>query len=341
MIARLPIFATAALAMMLGTAQAQKTLYVAGYGGSYESLLRTRVFPPFEKAHGVAIAYVAGNSTDTLAKLQAQKDHPDLDVAIVDDGPMQRALQLGFCAKVEPGPNYADLYDLAKLGDSAVATGVVATGIGYNADAFNKAGWSPPESWADLAFPKYKGKLSIPGIDNTYGLQALLMYARSNGGGTGNIDPGFAFMAKVAPNVRAFESSPGRMSELFQTGEIVIDVWGSSRIAALAATGFPVKFVYPKEGAPALFTTACTVKGAHDNADAQAFVDWLISPDVQTALSETKFGPTNKTVKLTPRQAEGMPYGPDQIAKLVTFDWAVINAHRDAWTKRWDREIER
>ncbi|HKM61619.1 MAG TPA: ABC transporter substrate-binding protein [Acidisphaera sp.] len=340
MIARLSILATAALVATIGAAQAQKTLYVAGYGGSYETIMRARVIPPFEKAHGLAVSFVAGNSTDTLAKLQAQKDHPDLDVAIMDDGPMQRALQLGFCAKIEPGPNYANLYDLAKMGD-AVATGVVATGIGYNADAFAKAGWSPPESWAELAFPKYKGKLAIPGIDNTYGLQTLLMYARMAGGGVDNIDPGFATMQTVAPNVRAFESSPGRMSELFQSGEITIDVWGSARIAALAATGFPVKFVYPKEGAPALFVTACTVKGARDDADGQAFVDWLISPEVQAILAETAFGPTNKEVKLTPEQAKGVPYGPDQIAKLVTFDWAAINAHRDAWTKRWNREVER
>lgn len=149
MIARLSILATAALVATIGAAQAQKTLYVAGYGGSYETEMRARVIPPFEKAHGLTVSFVAGNSTDTLAKLQAQKDHPDLDVAIMDDGPMQRALQLGFCAKIAPGPNYANLYDLAKLGD-AVATGVVATGIGYNADAFAKAGWNPPSrgrSW--------------------------------------------------------------------------------------------------------------------------------------------------------------------------------------------------
>ncbi len=333
----------AVLLCVAGAAHAQqKTLYVAGYGGSVETIFRARVFPPFEKAHNLTISYVAGNSTDTLAKLQAQKDRPDLDVAIMDDGPMQRALQLGFCAPVKPGPNYAELYDLARLGKDAVATGVVGTGIAYNADAFAKAGWAPPTGWADLADPKYKGKLATPGIDNTYGLQELIMFARMNGGGIDNIDPGFAFMKKeIAPNMRAFESSPGRMSELFQSGEIVAAVWGSSRVAAVAATGFPLKFVYPKEGTPALFTTACVVKGAHDDPDAQAFVDMLISPEVEAMLAETGSGPTNRQVKLTPEQAAGLPYGPEQIGKLITFDWTAINAQRDAWTRRWNREIER
>jgi putative spermidine/putrescine transport system substrate-binding protein len=338
-----PILLAFGLIAASQAAQAQeKTLYVGGYGGSVETILRERVFPGFEKAHGLRISYVAGNSTDTLAKLQAQKDHPDLDVAIMDDGPMQRAMQLGFCAKVKPGPNYADLYDLAKMGDLAVATGVVATGIGYNVDAFAKLGWAPPTGWADLADPKYRGKLATPGIDNTYGLQELIMFAKLNGGGIDNMDPGFAFMkTKVAPNMRAFESSPGRMSELFQSGEIVAAVWGSSRVAAVAATGFPLKFVYPKEGTPALFTTACTVAGAHDDPDAQAFVDALLSPEVQTILAETGTGPVNKAVKLTPAQAAGLPYGADQIAQLIAFDWPAINAKRDEWTKRWNREIER
>ncbi|MGZ9058542.1 MAG: extracellular solute-binding protein, partial [Burkholderiaceae bacterium] len=69
----------------------QKTLYVAGYGGTFEQTLRKEIFPAFEKKHDVKVEYVAGNSTDTLAKLQAQKGNQQIDVAIVDDGPMYQA----------------------------------------------------------------------------------------------------------------------------------------------------------------------------------------------------------------------------------------------------------
>ena len=64
----------------------QKTLTVAAYGGVWDTHLRKEVFPEFEKKHGVKIEYVAGNSTDTLAKLQAQKGNQVIDVAIMDDG---------------------------------------------------------------------------------------------------------------------------------------------------------------------------------------------------------------------------------------------------------------
>ena len=94
----------------------QKTLYVAGYGGSFEKTIRDEVIPTFEKENGVKVEYVAGNSTDTLAKLQAQKGNQQIDVAIVDDGPMYQAIQLGFCGKLEGLPA-ADLYDAARFKD--------------------------------------------------------------------------------------------------------------------------------------------------------------------------------------------------------------------------------
>jgi putative spermidine/putrescine transport system substrate-binding protein len=334
----------AALALTVAsTAQAQdKTVYLGAYGGSYETIMRQRVLPAFEKANGVRVAYVAGNSTDTLAKIQAQRDKPDMDVIIVDDGPMYQAKGLGFCARLQPGPNYAQIYDLAKMGDDAVATGVVATGISYDARAFEKLGWAPPASWTDLADPKYRKKLAMPGIDNTYGLQALIVYAKLNGGGIDAIDPGFTYVIdKIAPNMRAFESSPGRMSELFQSGEIVAAIWGSGRVNALADTGFPIKFVYPKEGGLALFTAACVVKGGHDEPMAQKLVDFLLSADAQRAVAEAGNGPVNKTVQLPPAVAARMPYGPEDVGRLVTFDWSKINPQREAWTKRWQREVER
>src|SRR5260370_2978405 len=101
----------ALLALLAGPALAQpKTLTVAGYGGSFEQTLRTEIIPAFEKKHGVKVEYVAGNSTDTLAKLQAQKANQVIDVAIVAAGPMYQAIQLGFCGKAAGPPGAAPYY---------------------------------------------------------------------------------------------------------------------------------------------------------------------------------------------------------------------------------------
>jgi putative spermidine/putrescine transport system substrate-binding protein len=52
-------------------------------------------------------------------------------------------------------------------------------------------------------------------------------------------------------------------------------------------------------------------------------------------------GPVNKTVKLAPDVAARVPYGPDQVAKLIAVDWTTINQHRAEWTERWNRSVER
>src|ERR1700682_1824354 len=109
------LVAALALAAAAGAQAQQKTFYVAGYGGSFEQTMRKEIIPVFEKKHGVKVEYVAGNSTDTLAKLQAQKGNQQIDVAIVDDGPMYQAVALGFCGDLDKAPIYADLYDVMKF----------------------------------------------------------------------------------------------------------------------------------------------------------------------------------------------------------------------------------
>jgi putative spermidine/putrescine transport system substrate-binding protein len=306
----------------------QTTLYVGSYGGSTEKVFKEKLIPAFEAKNNAKIVYIAGNSTDTLAKLQAQKGKQEFNVVLLDDGPMYQAIQFGFCDRIADAPVYKDLYPIAKMGDNAVGVGIVSTGIAYNTEAFRKAGLTPPDSWEALTDKKYRQKIAIPPINNTYGLQTLLTFAKLRKGGDQNIDPGFAAMTKeVGPNVLAWEPSPGKMTELFQNGDILMAVWGSGRVQALRDTGFPVQFVVPKEGAPAL---------------AQAFVQYLLTPEVQTMLADTQgWGPANAKTTLPPIVAVKVPYGKEQIDKLLPTNWTVVNEKRAEWTNRWNRTVER
>lgn len=336
------MIAGCALALASPASAQQKTLTVAGYGGSWEKTLRNSVFPAFEAKHGVKVEYTAGNSTDTIAKLQAQKGNQVIDVAIVDDGPMYLAIQLGFCAPIK-GLDKSELYDAAKFkGDMAVAVGQTGTGFMVNTKYFKEKGWPIPASWNDLKDPKFKKLLVIPPINNTYGLYTLMMYARMNGGGEKNIEPGFKVMKEeINPNVLVYEPSPGKMTELFQSGQAVIAVWGTGRVQAFANTGFPVDFIYPKEGAPILLASACPVAKDNTNPLAQDFIKHMISADVQTALAkEMGNGPVNKKVDVNMPELKMAPVG-ERAAKVLVPDWVTINKSREEWTKRWNREVER
>lgn len=319
------------------------TLYVGSYGGSTEKAFKEKLIPAFEAKHNVKIVYIPGNSTDTLAKLQAQKGKQELNVVLMDDGPMYQAVQFGFCDKLAASPVYNDLYPVARMGDSAVGIGIVATGIAYNTEAFKKANLPPPDSWEALTDKRFRQKVAIPPISNTYGLQTLLTFAKLRKGGDKNIDPGFTAMTReVGPNVLAWEPSPGKMTELFQNGDIMMAVWGSGRVQALKDTGFPVQFVVPKEGAPALLTAACPVVQNAALAQSQAFIQYLLTPEVQVVLAETQgYGPANTKTRLDAALGARVPYGKEQIDKLLPTDWPVVNEKRAEWTNRWNRTVER
>ncbi len=335
---------TAALLMLLAVpALAQsKTLVVASYGGSWEQEMRKHVIPDFEAKHGLKVEYVAGNSTDTLAKLQAQKANQVIDIAIMDDGVMYQAIQLGFCGQIQR-LDKSELYPAASFkGDKAVAVGQTGTGFMINTKTFKEKGWATPTSWNDLKDPKFKKLLVIPPINNTYGLYTLMMFAKMNGGGEKNIEPGFKVMkADINPNVLVYEPSPGKMTELFQSGQGQIAVWGTGRVQAFANTGFPVDFIYPKEGAPILLASACPVAKATVNPLVNEFIKVMVSAPVQTILAqEMGNGPVNTKVDVNMPALKMAPVG--ERAKLIySPDWDAINAQREEWTKRWNREVER
>lgn len=339
------LFACTALVAASATYAQESTLYVAWQGGSREKVMKDFVFPRFAAKHpGVKLQYVAGVSTEILAKLQAQRANQDIDVAVMDDGPMYQASAAGLCAKDSPTASKEDLYPIAKMpGANAIGIGVVATGLAYNTKVFKEKGWPAPTSWKDLEDPKFKGKLSLLSISNTYGVHTLLMAAKINGGSATNMDPGFkALSQRVSPNVQAWVQTAGNLSSAFQSGEIAMAVWGNGRTMALAATGFPIDFVYPKEGAVATLIGVCAVEKKTPHPLAKNFIQFLLTTDVQKALAEEEgLGPVNRATKVSDAAAKAIPLGDEKMNALVTLDWNEANKNRNTWTRRWMREVEK
>lgn len=339
----LTVMSAFTLAASLG-AQAAETIYVGGSGGSTETVFKEKIIPAFEAKTGAKVVYVAGNSTDILAKLQAQKGRQEMSVAMIDDGPMYQAVGQGLCAKVEDAGAVKELYPNARMvGERSAGIGFIATGLAYNKEIFARNGWKAPTSWLDLTDPKYKQKVVVPPITNGYGLLTLVMMARLNGGSEDKMDPGFdAMVKKVAPNVLAWEPSPGKMAQMLQTGEGALVVWGNGRVQSVVDQGAPVEFVYPKEGAVALMVAACVVDGAPQSRLGQQFLQHVVSAESQAQLAQTAgWGPVNRTTRLAPDLARKVVFGPDKVNALISPNYEVINAKRAEWTNRWNRAVER
>lgn len=327
----------------MSAAHAKDEIYLAWQGGSREQLMREKIIPLFEKQHPVTVNYVAGVSTKLLARLRAQRSAQDIDVVMMDDGPVFQAGSEGLCSASTPKYSSA-LYPVANMNKAnAIGIGVVATGIEYNTKTFQEKGWAAPTSWKDLEDPKYKGQLGLLSISNTFGLHTLMMAAKVNGGTGPKYDAGFkALGEKVSPNVQAFVETSGNLSSAFQSGEISIGVNSNGRTLALAATGFPVAFVYPKEGAVATVVGTCVVEKAKVSPHAIELVKFLLTPDVQALLAnEEGLSPVNKTAKLTPETMKSIPNGEAAMSALINPDWIELNKSRNELARRWAREVER
>lgn len=321
-----------------------KELVVAAWGDPYEAGWRKALVPAFEKKYGVKIVWVQGFSTQTLAKLRAQKDNPQIDVAMMDDGPHKQAAALGLVEKIDRSKlsSAKDLYEVAfEPGDFGIGFGVAGYGLYYNAKAFADNKWVPPTSWLDLFRPELRGKVSVHNIANANGLFLLLALNKIGGGTEANVEPGFAKVRELAAHVVTFDKF-GETPTLIQQGTTVIGTWNIDRVVNLAATGAPVAFVAPKEGSWGIKEVITVVKGRPNQDLAYKFIDMMLSAEEQ--VNTAKFiglGPLSRKAQLDPETASKVIYGPEQIGKLTIPNWEVVNANRAAWTERWNKEVER
>ncbi|MEU0926995.1 ABC transporter substrate-binding protein [Streptomyces malaysiensis] len=317
------------------------TLVVAGYGGSFETAFRDSVLPAFEKSCGCKVTYIPGSSTDSVAKIKAQRANPQIDVALVDDGPQAQAQEAGLLTSIDTKVVPVD--DVVKIArmenDSGVGFGLTATGIAYNPEWFEQHGIPKPTTWADLADPKLKDKVVLPSITNTYGVGLLVGAAKANGGSERDVDPGLTAVKKIAANAATFDTTAD-VSNYFLQGQAAASVWGVSRTSTLAEKDFPIEFVYPKDGAIGLVTTANVVKKAPHEDLAQKFVAHLLEPSVQRALAKATYdGSVVQGVKEDPA-LKGKVVSADKVDSLLKLDWKTINKNRSAWTDKWNKQVE-
>jgi putative spermidine/putrescine transport system substrate-binding protein len=338
------------LALMIGlnggpAAAQTRELVVAAWGDPYESSWRKSLIPEFETQNNVKVVWVQGFSSQTLAKLRAQKDNPQIDVAMMDDGPFRLAAAGGLVEKLDRSKlsNVKDLYDVAfEEGDFGIAFGLTGTGLFYSPKVFEKNKWAVPTSWLDLFRPEFKGKVVVHNISNTNGLNLLLALNKIAGGDETNVEPGFQKMKELAPSVLTFDRF-GETPTLIQQDAVVIGTWNIDRVDNFkSSTGSDLQFVFPKEGAWGWKEDVGIVKGRPNEDLAYKWIDLILSKQQQELTADyVGLGPVSKAAQLGPETAKNVFYGTEFVTRLNIPKWDIVNKERAEWTDRWNKEIER
>lgn len=326
------------------SAAEKRELHLGGFTGKMEEVFRRVVLDDFEKTFDCKIFWTAGLSMHHVAKLEAQRNSPTLDLVMIDEIPQSIARKKGLLAPLEDTtvPNLKNVYDFARLpGDVGVGFGLISFGIVYNEKIFKEKGWVPPTSWHDIFRPELKGKVVATAPTSTPGLNTLLVLSFFNGGSEKQIDRGFEMMVRLAPNVVAFVNTAGEQTALFQQGAAWVGAWfDQDMYTVVKSTGLPLVFVRPKEGTTGQTMTINLVRGAKNPELARQLIDHLLSEKVQALMArEVGLGPVNKRVTLAPDVAAQLLYGEEEVKKLFPVDIDYVNEHRSAWVERFNREV--
>ncbi|SMF89249.1 putative spermidine/putrescine transport system substrate-binding protein [Azospirillum oryzae] len=317
-----------------------RPLVFATFTGSWEEAHRAVLVPAFRKAAGDAnIVLDPMLSVDQIAKVNAAKSNPPIDVMLHDPGPALQAIAQDL---VEPYPVDKSAYykDLIPAAQEAMgpAPFFQVVGLTYNPETIK----TPPTSWADLWKPEYKGRVGITNMNSTLGTGFMVELAKMHGGSESNIDPAFKAIEALRPSLAAVAANPGQLATLFQQGQIDISPGNFNAIQILKARGVPVEFVAPKEGAIAFKTTIHIVKNSPNKELAFKLIEAALSPEVQATLMEEPYliVPTNTKVAMKGEIAKALAKDHAEIAKNFVFqDWGKINEQRAAWIERFNREI--
>jgi len=310
-------------------------LVVASFGGTWERDLRADLIGPFEKERNARVEYVVGLSTETLSRLKAQKDNPQMDVVMLDDILTTEAANLGLLEKLSPGevPNLKDLRKDAHIaGDYGAGFTFSATVLMYNTEKVKPA----PTSWKAMWDPKYAGHVAIPGMNTTWGLHTLLMAGKLYGSGENDVKAGLEALKKLARDSdAAVYTSTTQINTLTQQGQVWLAPFSSVWVNQLEKGGTPVGIAVPQEGVYPIFTVWSVVKGAKNRAAAMQFVNDALAKGVQeTFAPRALLMPTNTKAVLQPDLAKRVSFD-----RLLHLDAETVVKQRAAWVEEWNRAL--
>ena len=315
----------------------------------WEGYTDTLFARPFEEVCGVTVnATFMGSSDDLVAKLRAGgaetfdliSPSSDAATAILDAG-LSQALDLTRI------PSYGTLSEgfrrLPVVRKDSLVYGV-PWAFGPNPLIYDTTKFSmPPESWAVLWERKYKGKLSLQDDIATLYMVAQVL------GMDDPKDPAKLYnlsdeelakvkakMLELRPNVRKYWVTAGDLTQLFQSGEVVMGEGWPLMTNQLRQANYPAGETIPAEGTTAWADHWMLTKGAKNLDAAYAWLEYTAQPFAHNLLYDvTAYIVANPAAKsyMTPEQAATQRDIADYGSKVNFWQWSP---RREKYQEIWN-----
>ncbi|MBZ9791351.1 polyamine ABC transporter substrate-binding protein [Rhizobium sp. 3T7] len=333
------IASAALMALSPLAAKAQdKTLTISVYAFAQDDF-KTIVYDPFEQKCSCKIVVETGNSVERLAKMEANKESPVIDMAVVSMADALSASRKDLIDKVDTSKlsNFGKLYDLAKDPNAdgmSVGYTFYATSIAYRSDKMKI------ESWADLLKPEYIGHVAFPNVTTNQGPPALYMLGQALGKDSPDLKAPIEALGEKKDEIVTFYEKSSQLVQLMQQEEIWAAPIGRFSWAGFTKLDVPVAWATPKEGQTGGMNVMVVTKGSKNRDLALQFMDFWLSTEIQTKLAEKLVdSPANKEVKLSEAAANNLTYGEETAKSLKLIPSAAALDNRAAWLKEWNEKV--
>ena len=314
------------------------------WAGSNQGVVPMEVITAYRAAHpDVTIEVLESNNTITYPKMVAARrttpDNPLVHCGFFNVDSITRGDVDDMWESMDPKriPNMANVMDkYARPDNRGVAYQMSAIGLLYNEDKVK----TPPDTWAALWDPAYKGRV----VMFDYDTRVMVIAARLNGGSEKNIDPGFRIWSEHADNFRALVDSNDAVKNALASGEAWVAPWFSAISRIWIKEGAPFAFAVPKEGAIGFPLYLAIAKGVTpaQRAVCEDLINALLEAKNAGRYAELTAGiPVVKNATLSPEQMNDPELNLDVAAKAVVLDYSTIAQNTADWRRRWDREVKR
>ncbi len=304
---------------------------------------------PFERACGVKItATYMGSSDDLVAKLRAGGSQT-IDLISPSSDAITEIIQAGLAAALDTTrlPSFGDLMAGFRALPVARSGGKIygePWAFGPNPLIYDSTKVTPkPASWAALWDDRYKGRISVQ--DDIATLYMVAQYlglddpkdpSKLYNLSDADLEKVKAKAMQLRPRVRKYWSTAGDMTQLFQSGEIVLGEGWPLMTHQLLLAKFPAAEVIPKEGTTAWADHWVLTSGAQNLDAAYAWLEYAAQPFTQKMLADvTGYIVANPAARtyMTPEQVTGQHDIAEYGAHVNFWQWG---SRRDKYQEIWN-----
>ncbi|ALM74483.1 ABC transporter substrate-binding protein [Thermococcus barophilus] len=304
--------------------QATTTKELSGTINFYTSIpkdIAIKIAEEFQKKYpNVKVEVYRSGASKVMAKLQAEIEAGKIIADVVwlaDPGNTIYLKNKGVLMKYIPKD--VDKIPVKDPEGYWIAGRFIAPVIAYNTQIIK----NPPKKWSDLVDPNYRATLPSPwntaegwvAIPNPLysGAATAWVYGLSE-------KYGWDYFKKAKDLGIVVLKSNGAVKNAVIEGQDPIGVTLDYMVRQAIAKGAPINYVYPEDGTVLIPSPIAILKTTKNPEAAKAFVDFLLSKDVQELL--VQYGIIPARVDIAP------PEGAPSIDKIpqIQIDWEKLSA---------------